>query len=176
MYFISFYFPCVRRFHFTVKWALRHLLKSHEWLYADKSWCLPVICMVWLWSSRNDFIATYSSARGVTFKVLPLSSYPHSAKMPPLLETLLELLVWNSSYSFSCLQYTEIFVHLKLSLILQTAKVIRSQIRGIGWVFHFNNRFLGQKLLDRERLVSWSIVENPIVGSKFRPFSTHGFT
>jgi hypothetical protein len=37
---------------------------------------------------------------------------------------------------------------------------------------------LGQKLLDRERLVSWSIVmvENPIVGSKFRPFSTHSLT
>jgi hypothetical protein len=36
---------------------------------------------------------------------------------------------------------------------------------------------LDQKLLDRERLVSGSIVmvENPIVGPKFRPFSTHRF-
>jgi hypothetical protein len=35
---------------------------------------------------------------------------------------------------------------------------------------------LGRKLLDRGRLVTWSIVmvENPIIGSKFRPFSTHG--
>jgi hypothetical protein len=43
---------------------------------------------------------------------------------------------------------------------------------GIGWVFHFINRFLGHELLDTECLVSWSIVmvENPIVGPKFRPF------
>jgi hypothetical protein len=48
---------------------------------------------------------------------------------------------------------------------------------GIGWVFHFSNRFLGQKLLDREHLVSRSIVilENPIVRPKFRPFSMHSF-
>jgi hypothetical protein len=31
-------------------------------------------------------------------------------------------------------------------------EVIRCQIRGIGWVFHFSNRFLGQKLLDRSAL------------------------
>jgi hypothetical protein len=57
-------------------------------------------------------------------------------------------------------------------------EVIRNQIRGTGWVFSFSNRFLGHKLLERERLVSWSIVivKNPIVGPKFRPFSTHGFT
>jgi hypothetical protein len=46
------------------------------------------------------------------------------------------------------------------------------------WVFYFSNRFWGQKRLDRERLVSWSIVmvENPIVGPKFRHFSKHSFT
>jgi hypothetical protein len=56
-------------------------------------------------------------------------------------------------------------------------EVIRSQIVGTGWVFYFSNRFLGQKLLDREYLVSWKIVmvENPIAGLKFRPFSTHSF-
>jgi hypothetical protein len=39
-------------------------------------------------------------------------------------------------------------------------------------MFYFSNRFWGQKLFDRERLVSWSIVmmENPIVGPKFRLF------
>jgi hypothetical protein len=44
-------------------------------------------------------------------------------------------------------------------------------------VFHLSNRFLGQKLLDRKRLVSWSIVtvRNPIAGSKVRPFCTHNF-
>jgi hypothetical protein len=55
---------------------------------------------------------------------------------------------------------------------------MRGQISGNGWEFHFSNGFLGQKLLDRERLVSWSIVmmENPVVGPKVRPFSTENFT
>jgi hypothetical protein len=45
---------------------------------------------------------------------------------------------------------------------------------GTEWIFHFSIRFLGPKLLDRERHVSWSIVmENPVVGQNFRPFSTH---
>jgi hypothetical protein len=54
---------------------------------------------------------------------------------------------------------------------------IQSQIRGRGWVVHFSNLFLGQKLLDKEQLVSWSIamVENPIVGPNFRPFSMQSF-
>jgi hypothetical protein len=41
-------------------------------------------------------------------------------------------------------------------------------------VFHFSVRFLGQKLLDKELLVKWRTVmaENPIVGPKFRPFSS----
>jgi len=45
-------------------------------------------------------------------------------------------------------------------------------------VFHFSNWSMGQKLLDRECLVSWSsvIIENPITGPKFRPFSTQSFT
>jgi hypothetical protein len=40
-------------------------------------------------------------------------------------------------------------------------------------VFHFSSRFLGQKLLDRERLMSWSIVMvgNSIVGPKLGPYS-----
>jgi len=82
-----------------------------------------------------------------------------------LLETFLELLLWN------VFQYPEIFVPLRHNLFLEMPQIFRNQIRGIGWMFHFSNRFLGQKLLDRERLVSWSIVmvENPIVGPKFRP-------
>jgi hypothetical protein len=44
-------------------------------------------------------------------------------------------------------------------------------------MFHFSNRFLCQKLLERKRLVSWSIVmlENLIVGQKITPFPTHSF-
>jgi hypothetical protein len=44
-------------------------------------------------------------------------------------------------------------------------------------VFQFSNGFLGQKLLDREWVVSWStvMVKNPIVGPKLRSFSIHSF-
>jgi len=59
---------------------------------------------VWLRSSRNDFIASisvcfYSLQKGVTFEVLPLSTYALSPMMLPLLETFLELFLWNS---FQC--------------------------------------------------------------------------
>jgi hypothetical protein len=49
---------------------------------------------------------------------------------------------------------------------------------GIGRMFHFSNGFLSLKLLDRWRLLNWNIaiVENPIVGTKFRLLSMHSFT
>jgi hypothetical protein len=49
--------------------------------------------------------------------------------------------------------------------------------RGINWVFHFSNQILGQNLLDRGKIVSWSIiiVENPIDVPKFKHFSMHSF-
>jgi hypothetical protein len=39
--------------------------------------------------------AYYSLLRGVTFEVLPLSSYALSPTMLPVLETFLELLLWK---------------------------------------------------------------------------------
>jgi hypothetical protein len=97
--------------------------------------------------------------------------------MLPLLETFLELLLWNSfqyrrHFFYARFQYPEIFVPLRQTLFLEPAEVIWSQIRETEWVLNFSNRFLGQKLLDRKRLVSWSIVmvENPIVGPKLRFF------
>jgi len=58
--------------------------------------------MVWLWSSRNHFIASVpvylQLLRGVTFEILPVSSYSLNPTMLSLLETFLELW-WNS---FQC--------------------------------------------------------------------------
>jgi len=50
--------------------------------------------------------------------------------------------------------------------------VIWSQVRGIGWVFHFSSQFLVQKLLHRGCPLSWSTVmmENPVIWPKFKPF------
>jgi len=45
------------------------------------------------------FVYTYSVRRGVTFKVLPLSSCALCPIMLPLLVAFLELLLWNS---FQC--------------------------------------------------------------------------
>jgi len=58
---------------------------------------------VCLWSSRNDFIASIPIHLQLNemghIKVLPLSSYVLSPMMLPPLETLLELILWNS---FQC--------------------------------------------------------------------------
>jgi hypothetical protein len=45
---------------------------------------------------QASYLYPYSLLRGVTFEVLPLSSYAFSPMMLPLLETFLELLLWNS--------------------------------------------------------------------------------
>jgi hypothetical protein len=83
-----------------------------------------------------------------------------------------------SSYFLEVFQYPEIFVTLRQTLYLKTAQVISSQMRVTGLMFHSSNRFLDQKLLDRERCMSCStvMVENPIAGPKFRPFSVYSFT
>jgi len=144
---------------------------------------------MWLWNSRNDLLQdsypyTHSLLRGVTFEALPLSSCALSPTMLPQLKKVLELMLWNNFqclrhiFFFGCLQYPEIFVPLKQTLFLETARSHSEPYQGIGWVFHFSSRILGQKLLDRSSLMSWGlvIVENPVVGLKFRHFSTHSFT
>jgi hypothetical protein len=69
---------------------------------------------------------TYNILRGVTLQVLPFSSYALSPTMLPLLETFLELLLWNSFHcrhhipgSFQC---PKIFIRLRQSLFLETAR------------------------------------------------------
>jgi hypothetical protein len=55
--------------------------------------------MFWNNLLQASYLYTYSLLRGVTFEVLPLSSYALSSKILPLLKTFLELLLWNS---FQC--------------------------------------------------------------------------
>jgi hypothetical protein len=124
------------------------------------------------------YLYYYSLLRGVTFKVLLLSRnalISHCWKY-----------FWKSCFgkiSVLSSYFLDVFSVLKSSSLLgrlyfcKVPEVIRSQIKETEWVFHFRNRFLNQKLLDRKRFVSWSIVtvENPVVGPKFRPFSMHSF-
>jgi len=42
------------------------------------------------------YLYNYSLLRGLTFELLPLCSYAPSPMMLPLMETFLELLLWNS--------------------------------------------------------------------------------
>jgi hypothetical protein len=69
---------------------------------------------VWLWSSRNYFIPRLLMYSQLTEKNPPLNSYALSPTMLSLLETFLELLLWNSfqwlRHIFLCLHYPEIFV------------------------------------------------------------------
>jgi hypothetical protein len=55
----------------------------------------------------------YSLLRGVTSKVLELSSYALSSMVLPLIETFLELLLWNSSQC--CRIFLDVFSTLKSS-------------------------------------------------------------
>jgi hypothetical protein len=62
---------------------------------------------MWLWCSPDVFMQasylyTSSLLRGITFAVLPMSSYALSPTMLPLLETFCELLSWNS---FQCCRH-----------------------------------------------------------------------
>jgi hypothetical protein len=66
----------------------------------------------------QTYLYTYNLLRGVTFEVLPLSSYVLSPTILSLLETFLELLFWNSFQChhhifFGCLQCPESLVPLR---------------------------------------------------------------
>jgi len=73
---------------------------------------------MWPWIPRMILLQaclfTYSLLRGVTFTVCPLSSHALSTMMLPLLETFLELLLWNS---FQCCHhiFLDVFSILKSS-------------------------------------------------------------
>jgi len=58
-------------------------------------------------SLQVSYLHTYSLLRGVTFGVLPLNSDALRPTMLPLLETFLELLLWNS---FQCCHFFWLYV------------------------------------------------------------------
>jgi hypothetical protein len=74
----------------------------------------------------QSYLCTYSLLRGVTFEALSLSNYALSPTMLSMFETCLELLLWNISQChcpiFGYFQYPEIFIPLKQTLLLETAK------------------------------------------------------
>jgi len=77
------------------------------------------------------YLYTCNLIEGLPSKyLLQLNSYTLSLMILPLWVTF-----WKACFGIS-------FIFWKLS------EDIRTQIRGIGWVTHFSNRFLGQKLLD----------------------------
>jgi hypothetical protein len=70
---------------------------------ASTHYTLPQIYEVWLWSSRNDFIAPIPVHLQLIdrghLRSTPLSSYALSPRILLLLETFLEFLLWND---FQC--------------------------------------------------------------------------
>jgi len=72
------------------------------------------------------YLYTYNLLKGVAFKVLPFSSYALSPTMLPLLETFMELPLWNNFQChhhifFGCVHCPEIFVPLRQTF-LETAR------------------------------------------------------
>jgi hypothetical protein len=94
------------------------LLHKVTYLFSNQQLSQPWY-KLWIWSSRNDFIAGMpvylQPVRGITFKVLLLSSYALSQLILPLLETFLEFLSWNSFQCHYCI-FLDIFSILKSSL------------------------------------------------------------
>jgi hypothetical protein len=91
----------------------------------------------------------------------------------PLLETpVVEWLSVPLPHFFGCLQYPEVFIPLRQTSFLETTGSCSEPNQENRVMFHFNNLFLCQKLTAWQRVPCevWSIVivENPIVGPKFR--------
>jgi len=113
------------------------------------------------------------------FEVLPLSSYVLSPTLL-LLETFLGILLWNC-FQCHCHVFLDVFNVLKSKadfIYGNSQKSFRAKSSGEqgGCSIPVIN-FWTRNCFDRECLVSWSIVmvENPIIGPKFRPFSTYSF-
>jgi len=103
-----------------------------------------------------SYLYTYSFLRGVTLEVLPLSRY---ALSPTMLSAIVRNIFLNSccgivlSVVVLCFWMSSIswiFVSARTTIFRQQSEVIRSQIRGSGWMFQFSNIFLGEKQLDWE--------------------------
>jgi 5-methylcytosine-specific restriction endonuclease McrA len=140
-------------------------------------------CEVWLWNSRNDFIASIplclriAEGGGLSSKYSPWAAMHVAQRCCHCRKHF-----WNSCCRIAVsavvtffLSVSSFFWNLRpfeADCFWKQPELTRSQLKRIGWVFDFSNWFLGQKLLDRERLVSWSIVvvENVIIGPKFMPF------
>jgi len=106
------------------------------------------------------YLYTYSLLRGVTFQILPLSSYVLS---PTMLHCSKHF--WNTCWWIAL---SVVITFLPMSSISSNVRPFKAQIifGKSEKLFLFSNRLLNQKLLDRERLMSWNIwmVENFIVG------------
>jgi hypothetical protein len=135
---------------------------------------LPKLCMR-CGHEVPGMVLLYAHWEGLP-SVLPLNCYALSLTMLPLLETSLELLLWNS---FKCCHFFWMSLiswnlhPFKADFVFgNSQKSSRAKTRVIGCVFHFSNQFFGQKLLDREHLVSQSIVmvENILLGQSLRLF------
>jgi len=87
------------------------------------------------WNDFTTSIPVYLQiTEKVNFEVLSLSSYALGPMMLPLLETFLELVLWNSfqchHHVFGCLQYPQISVPLRQTLFLETARSLLEPNQG----------------------------------------------
>jgi len=117
---------------------------------------LLIMCEIWLWSSRNDFIAS-------TPVYVQLTENSHLHRTWAAMHFAQQCCHrWKHFWHCCCVEYLSVPLHFFIVLSIlkslslsgrlyfwKEPEVIWSQIRGIGWVFHFSNKFLGQKLLEQ---------------------------
>jgi hypothetical protein len=109
--FLPYYPIIIATYHYLRKYIVKftsHVaVKFPEWLYCS-------LIPVYLQLTEKGHL-----------QILPLSSYALSPMMLSMLETFLELLLWNSFSAVTflvCLQYPEIFIPLKQTLFSETAR------------------------------------------------------
>jgi len=152
-----------------------------HWIKSARTW--RDVCSVavkfpeWFYCKQTCILTAYW--QGVTFEVLPLSSYALSPTMLSLLETFLEFLLWNSfqychhilggggiwaSWNICSFKAEFIFGNSQKSFRTKSGEYGGCTISVIDF---------GQKLLYRERLVSWTniMMANPVADPKLRRFS-----
>jgi len=89
----------------------------------------------------------YSLLTGVTFEVLPLSSYAFTPMMLPLLETFLELVIWNSFQYRSYIFILDIFIVLKTLILERVIIHLEKNQRNLLGVDFWARNYLTERAL-----------------------------
>jgi hypothetical protein len=167
--------------------SLHHfLICTNSWIWKPQMKIRVEKYEVWLWSSKNDFTASIPVYQYTSILAAYWQRSPWAAMN--LAEWCCQCWkhFWNSCcgiafsaiITFSWMSSTSWNLYpFKADFIFGNSEKSFRAKQGEQHGCYISVIDLGQKLLDRECLVRWStvMVENPITGPKFSPFSMHNF-